>query len=224
MKKILIVDDDKNYANSLSAMFEGIYDVLVVDNTKDGEQELLNRDYDLVILDYYIGDVTGAAFYDLCVDQLSEKKVIVLSGGAGAKEMVDMLDKPVMDFMDKATPPEVIFKKIERFMNGDNIELTSKKINSLKEGIELDIENRTALKNGEVVKLTNKEFLILKMLMESKNTVLDRDDIFEQIWGYVGSYESLRLVDVNVLKVRKKLNIASIVSKRGVGYVWEEES
>ncbi len=224
MKKILIVDDDINYSSSLVKMFEKEYEITNVQDTKRGEIALKEDDFDLVILDYFIGDDTGAAFYELCREYLSNKRVLVLSGAAQAKEIIDMLDKPVMDFIDKATPAEVIYKKVQRFMSDKSLLGESTKLYSEKEELELDIETRVATVRKDIVKLTNKEFMILKMLLEAKDETLDREDIFIAVWGYVPSYENLRLVDVNVLKVRKKLGVKSIFSERGVGYVWREKT
>ena len=74
---------------------------------------------------------------------------------------------------------------------------------------------------GRAVRLTGKEFELLKTLMEARGRVMRRDSLLERVWGYGrGSGIESRTLDVHVRSLRKKLGVegAKIVTVRGVGY------
>ncbi len=72
------------------------------------------------------------------------------------------------------------------------------------EDLEISIDSRTAVKSGEVVELTMKEFDLLVMLIRNRNMALFRETIFERIWGasYMGE---TRTLDLHIQRLRKKL-------------------
>ena len=88
--------------------------------------------------------------------------------------------------------------------------------------IALDPERHVALKNGEVVELTAKEYDILELLIKNPHRVYSRENLMDIVWGYTyaGDY---RTVDVHIRRLREKLekNPAEpeyIMTKWGVGY------
>ncbi len=90
-------------------------------------------------------------------------------------------------------------------------------------GLTLDPAKHTVTANGESVSLTLKEFELLRLLMRSRDTVLTRDRLLNEIWGYAFDGES-RTVDVHIRSLRQKLGQAGscIETVRGVGYRFRE--
>ena len=86
----------------------------------------------------------------------------------------------------------------------------------------MDVDRHVVKVNGEEVKLTAKEFLLLQYLMQHRGRVLSRDLLLSDVWSY--SYTGgTRTVDVHVRRLRAKLGDASpIRTVRGVGYSAEE--
>jgi len=83
-------------------------------------------------------------------------------------------------------------------------------------------------KNGEEIVLTPTEFAIVKLLMESSNRSVSRDDILDQVWGrhFVGDF---KIVDVNIRRIRQKIEDQPSAPKYigtvwGYGYVWRQEN
>lgn len=223
MKKILVIDDDELYLESLVRLFENDYEVYTATSGKEGLVECSKGNYDLIIIDYYLGDINAEIFFDISNSLCNNINVLLLSGKAETDKVVRMLNKSVIDFIDKATPTEIFYTKVKRYLEGNNSSLgITDSLISSREGIELDNDARVIKKGAEKLKVTAKEFLILRYLMLNKNSVMSREDIFKEVWGYNGEINSLRLVDVNILKIRKKTGINSIFSERGVGYVWRE--
>jgi len=76
--------------------------------------------------------------------------------------------------------------------------------------------------NGNKIILPKKEFLLFKYLMDNKNKILDKKKILAEVWEedvVVGD----RTVDVHICKIKQKFNNAPIVSRKRVGYIWEEK-
>ena len=94
-------------------------------------------------------------------------------------------------------------------------------------GITLDPEQRVAVKNGEIVELTAKEYDLIELLVKNPRRVYSRENLMDLVWGYTyaGDY---RTVDVHIRRLREKLeaNPASpvhIMTKWGVGYYFTGE-
>lgn len=83
----------------------------------------------------------------------------------------------------------------------------------------------TVKRNNQLIELTNKEYQILLYLMENKERVVERDELFHVIWGYDFIGES-RAIDVHIRSLRKKLEDDGetyIQTIRSVGYRFIEE-
>ena len=103
------------------------------------------------------------------------------------------------------------------------LERMGHEVKSLRElGITLDPEQRVAVKNGEIVELTAKEYDLIELLVKNPRRVYSRENLMDLVWGYTyaGDY---RTVDVHIRRLREKLeeNPAApqhILTKWGVGY------
>ena len=92
--------------------------------------------------------------------------------------------------------------------------------------ITVDEERRRALKNGEEIELTVKEFDLILFLMKNPGRVYSRENLLDLVWGY--DYQGdTRTVDVHIRRLREKLeldpaNPRYIVTKWGVGYYFAD--
>ncbi len=223
MKKILLIDDNVEYLEMLSNVLSTKFEVDALQSPKEGLVRCAKNNYDLIIIDYYMKELNADTFIDLSLSLFETQKILVISGKASVEEQVSILDTNIIDFLDKSTATEVLLKKIERFLSDPSQLRTVSKLHSAAESISIDVVTRETIHKGEQIHLTNKEFLLLKLFLSSKNKVLSRHDIYDAVWGKDVTEDSIRLVDINVLKLRKKLKIRSIFAERGIGYVWSEK-
>lgn len=219
MHKILVIDDDEKYLNSLHDMLSLKYDVIKTTSAKDGINFCRESKFDLIIVDLYMDEMSGIVFSELVQDLFPPQKIIILSGTANVDDQLEVLDKDVVDYMDKSIAPEVFMKRIEKILKSTE---NTNKLYSKNENIVLDRSNRFVYVNDEKVHLPNKEFNLLTYFLLNKNKVLDREEMYEFVWGEPLYLTNLRIVDLHVLKLRKKLNLKCVHSERGVGYIWEE--
>lgn len=224
MKKILLVDDDKNYLETLRIVLSKKYHV---DSTTQGTDALKmcsDKEYDLVLTDLYMNEMNGDTFVSIAKSLFPRLNIVVLSGKASDEDQIRILESSTLDFIDKATAPEVILKRVDIL-----IEMTSKLGNlktileSKKEELELNTNTRNVVVRGREFKLTNKEYGLLHAFLTNKNKVLSREEIYAKVWNdKEKNNPNYRIIDLNVVKLRKRLGIKSIHSERGKGYIWEE--
>ncbi|HEY2990785.1 MAG TPA: winged helix-turn-helix domain-containing protein [Candidatus Binatia bacterium] len=93
---------------------------------------------------------------------------------------------------------------------------------TLKAGaIEMNLNHSTATVHGKPIKLTAKEFELLRALMETRGEVLSREFLLEQIWGYGKASEvDSRTIDVHIQRLRQKLGSEGghVLTVKNVGY------
>ena len=201
MEKILIVEDEKNIIKFLEMelKYEG-YDVTSKMDGREGLDEALENDFDLIILDIMLPSMDGI---EICKNLKMEKDtpVIMLTARGEIKDKVEGLQIGADDYMVKPFAIEELLARIQVIFRRN----TSNNLKIQLKDIIIDKSNRTVNKNGEVIALTNKEFELLMCLVESKNIVLSREKILEKIWGYEHEVET-NVVDVYIRHLRNKLD------------------
>lgn len=146
--------------------------------------------------------------------------------GRQGLEMVesDHFDLVLLDIMLPELSGLEVLRRIRLFSDIPVIMLTArdKEQKLTADKLVLDISSHTVTYDDEEIELTNKEFLLLKTLLENKSIVLSRDTLLEKVWGYDYMGET-NVVDVYIYYLRNKIHARSdekiIETVRGAGYV-----
>lgn len=219
MKSILIVEDEANISDfiKLELEYEG-YNVCIKSDGREGLQEALKNNYDLVILDVMLPSMNG---FEICRRLKKEKNtpVIMLSAKDSVMDKVNGLQIGADDYIAKPFAIEELIARIEVVMRRqDNINNYLVKFKDLI----IDKNSRTVKKDNEEINLTNKEYELLMILVDNKDKVITRDEILRKIWGYDFEPET-NVTDVYVRYLRTKLNPSNkeeyIQTVRSVGYI-----
>ncbi|MCI6691664.1 MAG: response regulator transcription factor [Clostridium sp.] len=219
VKSILIVEDEVNISDfiKLELEYEG-YNVCVKSDGRDGLQEALRVNYDLIILDIMLPSMNG---FEICRRLKKEKStpVIMLSAKDSVMDKVNGLQIGADDYIAKPFAIEELLARIEVVMRRqDNFNSYLVKFKD----ILIDRNSRTVKKNNEEISLTNKEYELLMLLMDNKDKVVTRDEILQKIWGYDFEPET-NVTDVYIRYLRTKLNPMNkeeyIQTVRSVGYI-----
>ena len=225
MKKILIVEDDKKIAQLEQAYLEmGGYETFCVYDGADVEAEAEKNQYDLILLDLMLPNCSG---HTIC-ENLRKKTDIPILMVTALGESVDVIRGLGLGADDYITKPFNILElkaRIRALLRRANAAPQQKQPETLlltAGGITLDPEQRVAVKNGEIVELTAKEYDLIELLVKNPRRVYSRENLMDLVWGYTyaGDY---RTVDVHIRRLREKLeeNPAApqhILTKWGVGY------
>lgn len=227
-ESILVIDDEKNIRDLIKFNLESEdYQVKTASTGKKG-LDLIDDSIDLIILDLMLPEIDGLT---VCKKIRNNKDysfipIIMLTAKSEEVDKILGLEIGADDYMTKPFSPRELLARIKAIFRRINNHNQSEKEKSKDEiitvgNLELDQNRHEARKNGEPLKLTPKEFELLKYLLFNKNRVLTRDLLLEKIWGYTYSGDT-RTVDVHIRRLRKKIGKNYITTVRGVGYKFVE--
>ncbi len=212
--------NSKRYGNeNIDELFEK-YECNVIETTKtiDTFKELRENDYDAIILTSSFEDISIDLFIDLVKQSDNYIKIIVLNDcSSEVEEELYVLD--LHSIVDIKCSETLVALKLEKVIKELKEELDYKFYDANADLI-VDFSTETITKSGNAVNVTTVEYKILECLIRNKDRVLSRKEIEIKVWGNNLSEFDSRVIDVYVLKLRRKLNIKNIETIRGTGYKW----
>jgi DNA-binding response OmpR family regulator len=205
MKRILVIDDDAAFLKSLVTALEA--EGFTALSASDGQQGLdlaLKEQIDLIALDLVLPSVSGI---EIC-RKLREKKVqtpiIMISGKK--KEEIDKvlgLELGADDYLLKPFGPREFLARIRAIMRRTKPEPPELEEYSLGD-VCIDFKKQIASRGKEELRLTAKEFGLLKLLILHEGEVVSRNMILNEVWGY-DKFPTTRTVDTFVHNLRQKI-------------------
>ena len=232
MAKILIVEDEEKIARfvELELTHEG-YEVDKVTDGRAGVEQALAGEYDLILLDVLLPQLNGMEVLRR-IRRESDVPVIMLTARDAVMDKVAGLDAGADDYITKPFAIEELLARIrvalKRRETTPQVVETAPDPNhhvlSIK-GVTLDVEQHEVRVGNDPIELTNREFEVLKALMENRNVVMSRDRLVQLACGYDFVGET-NIIDVYIRHLRAKIDdqygIKLITTVRGVGYVIRE--
>ena len=224
-KKVLVVDDEKLIVKGIRFSLE--QDGMEVDCAYDGEEALkmaTENAYDMILLDIMLPKMDG---FEVCqhIREFSNMPIVMLTAKGDDMDKILGLEYGADDYITKPFNILELKARIRALLRRANAAPQQKQPETLlltAGGITLDPEQRVAVKNGEIVELTAKEYDLIELLVKNPRRVYSRENLMDLVWGYTyaGDY---RTVDVHIRRLREKLeeNPAApqhILTKWGVGY------
>lgn len=217
MKKILIVEDESSISDFLKEEleYEG-YDVCIKEDGKEGLEEALKNEYNLIILDIMLPSMNG---FEICrrLKKIKDTPVIMLSAKCTVIDKVNGLKLGADDYISKPFAIEELLARIEVVFRRAS---TQKDFIFKFKDITIDTKSRTLKRNNEEINLTTKEYELLMILIENKDKVVTRDELLERIWSYD---TETNIIDVYIKYLRSKLNNENkeeyIQTVRSIGYI-----
>ncbi|MBN1891728.1 MAG: response regulator transcription factor [Clostridiales bacterium] len=218
-KTIYIADDESNIRNLVRTFLER--EDYVVSTFSDGESLL--RHFSVVPSDMVILDVMmpGKDGFQICADlrKISNVPIIMLTARDSDADYISGLSLGSDDYFTKPFSPMKLVTKVKAIFR--RIESVSpEQSNEGKrtfEDVEIDSRAKTALSNGEDLKLTPNEFALLSYLILNKDRAIPRSELLDRLWGYETEVET-RVADDTVKRLRKKLSGTKVEIKTVWGY------
>ena len=221
MKKILVIEDEKDIQNIIKAFLENAdYKVETADDGLEGINLIQKNSYDLVLLDIMMPQIDGFVVCEM-IRKNSNIPIIILTALTDEESQLKGFDKLADDYITKPFSMPIVLKHIEAiFRRTDNNNETS---NILKyKNMILNTENYEVYVDNQKVSLTYREFEILKIFLENQGKVFSRDNILNSIWNY-DYFGDDKIVNTHIKNIRKKLGYDYIETVRGVGYKIDKE-
>mgnify|MGYP002562606749 CR=1 FL=1 len=217
---ILVVDDEKEIADVVELYLQNDqYKVFKFYNGQDALDCINSTKIDLAILDIMLPDIDGFQI----LKQIRQKytfPVIMLTAKNEEFDRVLGLELGADDYIAKPFSVRELLARIKAVLRRSTGEDGTEGEVLQAGDIMMDLPRHEVSKGGEPLRLTYKEFELLKLLMGNEGKVLTRDFLLNKIWGY-DYYGETRTVDVHIRNLRKLLGDDEekyIKTVRGVGY------
>jgi len=214
--RVLVADDERILADTVA---EGLrHFAMAVDVVYDGdaawERIGVNR-YDVAVLDRDMPGLTGD---EVCRRMLAEElatRVLLLTAAAGIRDRVEGLGLGADDYLTK---PFAFAELVARVQALGRRAAPAQQPVLEQDGIVLDVPRHTATRDGMLLRLSPKEFAVLRVLMRAEGVVVSAEELLEQAWDeHTDPFTNT--VRVTVMNLRRKLGrpvpIETVV---GVGY------
>lgn len=221
--KLLVVEDEIKTGQYLK---KGLSEAgLIVDlacTGMDGHHQAVTEKYDLIILDVMLPDIDGWHILKTLRSNGSLTPVLFLSAKDSTEDKVKGLELGADDYLAKPFVFAELLARVRTLLRRGtpNQELDTLTIANMT----LDLKRRSAIREGERINLTNKEFSLLELLLRRQGEVLPRSLIASQVWDM--NFDSdTNVIDVAIRRLRSKIDSnfqpKLIHTVRGMGYVLE---
>ena len=224
--RILVVDDEKLLVKGIKFNLENVgYQVECAYDGAAAVELARTGNFDLIILDLMMPEIDGL---EACVRirEFSNVPIIMLTARSEDTDKIIGFECGADDYITKPFNILELKARIRAMLRRASGGAQSKQNTCITVGsLTLDTRQRVAIRDGQVVELTAKEYDLIELLMKNPRRVYSRENLMNVVWGYsyTGDY---RTVDVHIRRLREKLEPKPaepeyILTKWGVGYYFK---
>lgn len=201
--KLLIIDDDKDLLAVLTSSLEKcLFTVDCVSTGQMGLDLLGQNEYDLLILDLNLPDMSGEEICEKIRSQGKLLPIMILSAEDKTEKKIYLLNSGADDYITKPfSIPEIIARIRALLRRPKNIISPIIKIKDL----ELNKQKQIIKKSGKEISLTKKEFLIMEYLMSYSGIIISRNELMEHVWNTKTNFFS-KTIEMHMTNLRKKIS------------------
>ena len=221
--RILIAEDEEDLNQLIKRRLkEADYSVDACFNGEEVFDYLLGAEYDALVLDIMMPRLSGLEVLRRLRREGNQVPVLLLTARDSIQDRVEGLDAGADDYLIKPFAFEELLARLRVLLRKPQGEKTS----VLKVGeLELHLNTRQVFRDGEEIRLSSKEFSLLRYMMQNAGIVLSREKLERHVWDYDFSGGS-NVIDVYIRYLRKKLDEGRenkyIHTVRGHGYVLKD--
>lgn len=220
MADIIVVEDNKELGELLSDFLQAEgYDVYLAGSGEEGLKLYEEKGAKLLILDVMLPGMDG---FGVCsrIRQHDNTPIIIVSAKGGKEDKLNGLFLGADDYIEKPYDIDILLARIrgifKRKYGQEEIVAGELRLNTVKQT--LSVRDRE-------IELAEKEFELLKLLMENRHVTLKKEYLFNTVWGSDSDSE-IQTLTVHIRRLREKLeadpkNPAHIITEWGAGYRFE---
>ena len=218
---IVIVEDETAIAGALAARLraEG-YAVEVAHDGLDGVELCDRLQPDLVVLDLMLPGIDG---HEVCrrIQRHRPVPVLMLTALDSETDLIVGLGIGADDYMTKPFSQRELVARVRALLRRAGRVNETPGVTPIVHGaITIDVERREVRREGRLVHLTPTEFDLVHRLALRPGIVFSREQLLEEVWGYVDGTTGGRTVDSHVAAVRRKLGADVLRTVQGIGYAF----
>ncbi len=221
--RILLVEDESNLRRTLTDLLKS--DGYLVESSGDGlegQNLAIKNPFDLIILDVMLPTRNGFEVCRYLREHSVNTPILMLTARSELNNKIQGFKAGSDDYLTKPFETPELEARIEALLRraspGGRVELQFYDF----DGIHVDFAKSQIAKSGSTIVLGERESRLLRYLIERRGTVLSRDELLQEVWGYK-SIPLTRTVDVHIAWLRQKIeddpkNPKYIVTVHGQGY------
>ncbi|MCP1145033.1 response regulator transcription factor [Lysinibacillus endophyticus] len=223
--KILLAEDDQRLQKNMVHMIKKQYhQVDAVDNGQEAYEYTLFEDYDLLILDWMMPQLSGIEVCKKLRENGFSGGILMLTAKDSCQNIIEGLDAGADDYIIKPFKTEELLARMRAVLRRKDKPVE----NTIVIGdLVLQLNSRIVKRGDEEIPLTKNEFLLLEYLFINKGHVLTREQIYSHVWGFEAEISDNAL-DALVKLVRRKIDkdrkCSIIQNVRGIGYRVREDN
>ncbi len=222
MRVLVVEDEAKTAAYLRQGLSENGFVVEVCDNGEDGLEQALTVENDLIILDVMLPGRSGWSILKALRQAGKQTPVLFLTARDTVADKVSGLELGADDYLVKPFDFSELLARVRTILRrgpgrqGETLRVAD---------LQLDLARRKAMRGGEQIDLTAKEFALLELLVRRRGEPLSKTLIAEQVWD-IHFRSDPNVVEVAIRRLRSKVDDPFkkklIHTMRGVGYLLED--
>ena len=221
--KILVVDDEQDLREILQ--FNLASEGFEIDVAASAEEALALplENYNLILLDVMMGGISGYKMADIIRKERElDTPVVFLTAKGSENDLLTGFNVGGDDYIVKPFSIKEVIVRVKAILKRGRAVSHSSRTVLQHESLQLDVNRKSAVIDGEPVSLTRKEFEILALLMKNQRKFISRHEILNRVWSD-DVIVTERNVDVNIARLRKKIGPygAAIKGRSGYGYCFD---
>ena len=224
MSLILLIEDENDLRDIISYNLKRKgHKVISLSNANDALITLEEIHADIILLDLMLPGLQGLQFLDIIRKRKENVPVIILSARNAEHDIINALERGADDYITKPFNFEYLEAKVQAVLRRGGSPLR-KSDNKSSDGILINDEAHKVTIDSEWIRLTQKEYDLLSLLVRNPEKVFTRNQLLNSIWGYDTELYT-RTVDSHIATLRKKLGCKGkyIRSIHKIGYCWETD-
>lgn len=180
--RILVVEDERRIAQAIKEGLEQeSYAVDVAFDGLEGYSTAVNDGYDVILLDVMLPEMNGYEIVRKLRDEGNHTPVLMLTAKDQNKDIVQGLDSGADDYLQKPFSFEVLLARIRALLRRPQ-EVIHHIIKI--EDLTVDLTHREVKRNGNLIKLSSKEYAVLEYLVRNNGKVLSKNNIMTHVWDF----------------------------------------
>jgi len=221
--KILLCEDDENLGTLLCEyLIAKGFDAVLCPDGEVGFREFQKDKFDICVLDVMMPKKDGFTLAQDIRQINSQVPIIFLTARVQKEDILEGFDKGADDYITKPFAVPELIARLKNALRRRDISTEDASDRLTVKNLIMFLSRYEVQVDGETVALTKREYDLLEYLLRNKRTVLTRDQILQEVWGFDYTGET-NVVDVYIRYLRAKLddrfNKKYIYTVRGVGYV-----
>lgn len=221
--KILLIEDDHQLSDSVKGFLQDVGEVTQAFDGEQGEYLAIEEPFDLFIVDLMLPLMNGIEVIKSARKSKVKTPALILTAKDGLDDKVTGFQAGADDYLTKPFHREELILRVKALLKRSGVYQDDQRL-VVDDTMWLNTENRQVLISDQALKLVGKEYDILAYLVQNKNIIVSREQIFDRVWG-MDSDTTINVVNIYISNLRRKLEHAGrpdlIQTLRNVGFLLE---